>query len=190
MNFFKYVAILTVMLTVVSQAHAGSYCEQQYSSRIGAVQAKFRPELLSLEAEIKRLRAASVDPTRYVVEFEGKWVPITYKFGMLFDRFEKESANASGKAEGCEKAVAPAQLAADIGVLLATNGLSLILPDRVTHIDMGQVINGKPFGDDNAFVPKFRDDVIGVITGDRRDNGFISNFARDPIQCMVFAHPC
>ncbi|OUS09246.1 hypothetical protein A9Q90_03790 [Gammaproteobacteria bacterium 54_18_T64] len=182
--------ISAFMLPGINSAIAGSYCEGEYSKEIYKVKATYMPALQDLQKEIKRIQDAGLDPSKYVVDFEGEFVPITYKYGVLFNRYQTGAAHAAGSAEGCMDSVAPAQLAADLGVILGTGGLSLILPERMTRIDMGEVLNGKPFGDDSAAIPKFRDDAFKVIGVDPESPGTIGNIIKDPWKCVTFQRRC
>ena len=173
-----------IIFTGTNPATAGMYCEDQYGEAISQVKATYAPELERLQKEIKRIQDAGLDPNKYVVKFEGHHVSITYKYGVLFGRYQSGAAHAAGSAEGCMKTVAPAQLAADLGVILGTGGLSLILPDRMTSIDMGEILNGKPLGGDSAFIPKLRNDLVKGLTGIdlKKDNGIIGNAIKNPFQ--------
>ena len=55
---------------------------------------------------------------------------------------------------GCVAAVAPADQVVNGGIGVATLGASLLLPPRMTYIDMGEVLHGKPFGGDAALIQK------------------------------------
>lgn len=187
-NTKVYVGLIGLGLLAMgmaSSASAGMYCEDQYHNRIQAVSSSHVPGLEALRAEIKRIQDAGLDPSKYLVEFEGQHVPMTYKFAVLFDRYQSAANGAAGKAQGCAAAVAPAQLAANIGVVWATGGLSLLLPERMTRIDVGEILHGKPLGGDNALIPKAREDLLRAITGREHDNGEISKIIRDPIKCTV-----
>jgi hypothetical protein len=177
---------LIVASTLAAQiAGAATYCENKYANEIQKAKAAHVPALEQLQAEIKRVQDAGLDPHKYVVEFDGQWVPLTYKYAVLYKRYETAATHAAGSAAGCAKAVAPAQLAADLGVIIGTAGTSLLLPERMPHIDMGEILHGKPFGGDSALIPKAREDLIEFVSGHKNDNGEIAVIIRDPIKCTV-----
>ncbi|MER8563203.1 hypothetical protein [Mesorhizobium sp. M0578] len=66
----------------------------------------------------------------------------------------------------------------------ATYGLALLLPDRMTNVDVGEIAHGKPFGGDHAIAPEVREFILG---GDR---GTIANIVRDPWRCATFQRKC
>jgi hypothetical protein len=186
MNANAWLAALGVVGVLASaDATAGSYCENQYGDSITKATNAYAPTLESLRAEIKRVQDAGLDPTKYVTEFEGQYVPLTYKFAVLVTRYKTEANRARGEAQGCASAVAPAQTAVDIATTVGTGGLSLVLPYQVTHIDVGEILHGKPLGGDSALVPKAREDILRAITGHDNDQGEISKIIRDPIKCTV-----
>lgn len=59
--------------------------------------------------------------------------------------------------------------------------LSYTFPSLVgaTHVDFGDIINGKPLGGDGAVLINFREGLIGA------DNGDIAKFIRDPINMTI-----
>jgi hypothetical protein len=162
-------------------AHAGSYCEDQYNDATGRAKGAFVARLDATAAQIKRVQDAGLDPNKYVEEFEGKLVPLTYKYSVIYDRLKSEVDKASGELTGCAKAVAPAQSIIDI----ATLPLGIILPERMVHIDAGEILNGYPLGSSSAFIPKAREDILRMITGHDNDNGEVSKIIRDPIKCTI-----
>jgi hypothetical protein len=92
-------------------------------------------------------------------------------------------------ATGCSNDLKPYQDATDAAVAIATGGLSKLLPERMTHIEIGEILAGKPFGGDGALVPHFREQVLGAV-GLKHDNGLITNVVRDPIRCVFGMRKC
>lgn len=61
-----------------------------------------------------------------------------------------------------------------------TKGLSLILPKHMKHIDVKEILDGKPLGGKNSMVNKFRDDVLKNLgLGDNND---ITKIVKDPVK--------
>jgi len=103
-------------------------------------------------------------------------------------RYRSELAKAAGEAEGCASAVAPADTVVNGAVkaytIWATYGLALLLPDRMTNIDVGEIMHGKPLGGDGALIPHFREQLLNG------DTGTLANIIRDPIRCAFFLRKC
>lgn len=55
-----------------------------------------------------------------------------------------------------EDAVEIVQTLVDLAVIRFTKGISLILPKHMTHIDVKEIFNGKPFGGDNSVINQAR----------------------------------
>jgi hypothetical protein len=138
----------TVSLALNGAAFAGSYCENKYADSATSTKASFSPQIEAVYNEIKKVQEAGLDPARYVVPFEGEEVTLVQKANNLVVRYRSEMAKAAGEAEGCASAVAPADTVVNCAVkayaIWATYGLALLLPDRMTNIDVGEIMHGKP----------------------------------------------
>ena len=73
----------------------------------------------------------------------------------------------------------------DAGVTIATLGLNKLLPERMTHIEIGEILAGKPLGGDGALIPHFRDQMLGVFHIDPHDKGFVTSIIVDPINTIL-----
>jgi hypothetical protein len=92
-------------------------------------------------------------------------------------------ADLQGELRGCVEAVKPANQAVNTVIqvlaILSTGGASLALPPKSLYVDMGQVLNGYPFGGNAALIPKARDDVLNAL-GIGGTNNEIGKVIRDP----------
>ena len=115
------------------------------------------------------VKEAGLDPARYVVLFEGEEVTLVQKANNLVVRYRSEMAQAAGEEEGCASAVAPADTVVNGAVkayaIWATYGLALLLPDRMTNIDVGEIMHGKPLGGDGALIPHAREQLLNGDNG-------------------------
>jgi hypothetical protein len=171
-----------------SAAFADDYCVKQYSASTAATQAQYSPQIEAVYAEIKKVQDAGLDPARYLVPFDGELVTLYQKANNIVVRYRGAMAEASGEQKGCAAVVAPANIVVNGGIkayaIWATYGLALLLPDRMTNVDVGEILHGKPLGGENAAIPKLREALLG---GDR---GTIANIIRDPIRCSLFLRKC
>lgn len=73
-------------------------------------------------------------------------------------------ASLQGELKGCLEAVTPINKVVNFAIqataLVATAGLSTVLPEKSLYVDMGEVLHGKPLGGDEAIIPKARDQVL------------------------------
>jgi hypothetical protein len=102
---------------------------------------------------------------------------------------DEVSAEIDKAASKCANDLKPLQDAADGAVTLATGGLNKLLPERMTHIEIGEIIAGKPLGGEGALVPHFREQILGAI-GLKNDRGFVTTWIKDPIRCTLFLRKC
>lgn len=76
-------------------------------------------------------------------------------------------ASVQGQLKGCLAAVTPVNTVVNFAIqgaaLVATAGMSAVLPEKTLYVDIGEVLHGKPLGGDGALVPKARDDVLEAL---------------------------
>lgn len=107
----------------------------------------------------------------------------------IFDYNRGQSfAEADRKGSECDKQYIVPQLIVDAVVLYYTGGLSKILPEKMTHVDVSQLMSGHPLGGPNAAIPKFREQVLSSIG--MGGNSTPANIIRDPWKCMTFQRKC
>jgi hypothetical protein len=71
----------------------------------------------------------------------------------------------------------------DLAVLYFTDCLSLILPKHMTHIDVAEILNGKPLGGENSIFNVIRDDLFdGLGLGKNND---LRKVIEDPINAAT-----
>ena len=118
-------------------------------------------------------------------QFQG-W--LRFVFYELKDRLNAEKLLAGRQvAEAiadCEGGFKPYQQVMDSFMTIATGGLSKLLPERMTRVDVSDILAGYPLGGPNAFIPKLREQILG---GDR---GTVANVIRDPWKCITFQRKC
>lgn len=89
-------------------------------------------------------------------------------------------------ADKCSNELKPLQDVTDAGVTIATLGLNKLLPERMTHIEIGEILAGKPFGGDGGLVPHFRDQLLGAFHIDSHNKGFGVSIIVDPWKTLTF----
>lgn len=89
----------------------------------------------------------------------------------------------AGWAE-CNNGFRSPQQIVDAAVTIYTMGLNRMLPPGTMHVDVSEVMSGRPLGGPTAIVPQVRERILG---GDR---GTGANIVRDPIKCLTFQRKC
>lgn len=99
-------------------------------------------------------------------------------------------ADLQGELRGCIEAVKPANTLVNTVIqalaILTTGGASLALPPKALYVDMGQVLNGYPFGGDQSLVNKARNDVLNAL-GIGGANNDLGKIIKDPgrvVRCI------
>ena len=152
------------MAAIPQLVHAQEACAKDYEQAVQNISAQTDPELNSTADQIKKLQGIGDDPNRYIVDFEGKQVPITVKFYALANRKSEAIQKEQDTAKSCASSVMPLRTASDLAIIYETAGLSLLLPPEATRIDWAEILkNGKPLGGDSALIPKARDDMLNAI---------------------------
>lgn len=72
-------------------------------------------------------------------------------YGQLQAQSQQAIANGT---QQCRQGIEPYQIAMDAYVANLTGGLSLVLPKNMTHIDMGEILDGNILGGENSFFRK------------------------------------
>ncbi|MCP9230585.1 hypothetical protein NMG46_10045 [Mesorhizobium sp. LMG 17147] len=160
----SFVLAVWAAATFCSPARAASdVCVQAGDQGYKQINDIYDPKIDMLMRIADGLKAKGFDPRNYpVVLSDGRVEPL--------DLIDAISKAAIGKAaaykqvndavEQCNQGLKTPQKVTDAAVFFATGGLSAILPPRFTHVDVSEILAGKPFGGPNAFLPKARDDLL------------------------------
>jgi hypothetical protein len=129
------------------------------------------------------------DYNQWIKSLDGLPQPVKDAYTTVFNYNRDQAyltADASGKM--CDQKYALPQAVVDGVIAYYTVGLSRLLPQRVTHVDVSQIMSGKPLGGPNAAVPKFREQALAAVGGG--GNGTVANVIRDPWKCATFQRKC
>lgn len=165
----------------LGSASAGSFCEAQVAPLNTQIDAKVQPALNEIDNGIADVRKAGRDPDSIAFKMsDGSFKTLPELRNLVL----AQKAAAQGelvKAIGdCNKDLKPYQNTVDALVAVATGGLNKLLPERMTHIDMGEIlVAGKPLGGNGALIPHFREQLLGAL-GLANDRGEVTKFIRDP----------
>lgn len=92
--------------------------------------------------------------------------------------------------EQCYAELRPLQQIVDGVVAFYTGGLSKALPERMTRVDVSEIMAGKPLGGPNAAVPKFRTQVFTALGINPNNPGTIGTVIMDPWKCLTGQRKC
>jgi|TARA_R110002060_G_scaffold36845_1_gene47813 hypothetical protein len=109
----------------------------------------------------------------------------------IFTYNRDQSFSEADKAkEMCYAEFRPLQDLVDGVVLFYTGGLSKVLPEKMTRVDVSEIMAGKPLGGPNAAIPKFREQIFKVLGVNPDSPGLIGNIVKEPWKCLTFQRKC
>ncbi|KYH02490.1 hypothetical protein [Bradyrhizobium sp. DOA1] len=170
----------------MAQAHAAAHqCQEARTKGEAAVASYYNPRVGQLdEMATKGVKLTDVKVKVPHIDGQEQWMTLAE----LKDRLSAEKVRAATEVtraiNDCERGFKPYQDVMNNFVLVATGGLSKLLPERATRIDVSDILAGYPLGGPDAFVPKLREQILG---GDR---GTVANIVRDPWKCITFQRKC
>jgi hypothetical protein len=189
MNTFKKItaAMLSCLALGGTPAFANNFCDAQVASYRGELEAKSASAFAEIDNGINDIRKGGGDPDKIAIKLrDGTFKTLPELRAMLSAQKAGASKEIDAAADKCSSGLTPLQDATDAAVTIATGGLNKLLPERMTHIELGEILAGKPFGGDGGVVPHFREQILSVLHLDH-DNGFVVKFIRDPLHA-VFPH--
>ncbi|EJB8691747.1 hypothetical protein C1S99_25310 [Vibrio parahaemolyticus] len=103
---------------------------------------------------------------------------------------DKAYLEADKAKELCYAEFRPLQELVDDIVFVYTGGLSNVLPEHMTRVDISEIMDGKPLGGPNAAIPKFREQIFKGLGVDPSSPGLVGNVMTDPIGCLTLKKKC
>lgn len=165
----------------LGSASAGTFCEAKAEPLNRQIDAKIQPVMVEIDSGIAEARKAGRDPNNVVLKLpDGSYKSLSELRDILLAQKTAAQAEVAKAIANCDKNLKPYQDATDAFVDIATGGLSKLLPPSMTHIDIGEILAGKPFGGDGALIPHLRERLLSAL-GLANDRGEIVKFLRDPV---------
>ena len=168
-------------------AFANNFCDAQVASYRGELEAKTAPVFAEINKGIDDIRKNGGDPDKIGIKMaDGTFKTLPEMLRMLTAQKGDVSKEIDDAADKCSNELKPLQDVTDAGVTIATLGLNKLLPERMTHIEIGEILAGKPFGGDGGLVPHFRDQLLGAFHIDSHNKGFGVSIIVDPWKTLTF----
>lgn len=110
---------------------------------------------------VQKMQAKGLDPRKFYDAKNDEVIDIVQLLADLVDTKNQKSAQLAEEVEkNCNEKIGYLQTAVDLAVAYYTLGLSEVLPKHMTHIDVEEIISGKPLGGDNSVFNVIRDEVF------------------------------
>jgi hypothetical protein len=181
-----FAAIIGLIALSAAPAFANNFCQAQVAPYRSELEAKVNPVLTEIDSGIEQIRKNGGDPDTVAFKMhDGTFKTLPELRRLLVAQKGDASKEIDAAANKCSSKLKPMQDVTDAAVTIATGGLNKLLPERMSHIEIGQILAGKPFGGEGALVPHFRDQLLGVFHIDAHNKGFIPSIIVDPINTIL-----
>jgi hypothetical protein len=169
-----------------ASASANAFCDAQVASYRGELDSKVAPVITDIDNGIAEIRKNNGDPDKIAFKMEdGTFKTLPQLRDLLATQKADASKEIDNAANKCANELKPFQDVTNAAVTLATGGLDKLLPERMTHIEIGEILAGKPLGGDGALIPHFRNQLLEVIRVNPHDHGFVTGMIVDPINTIL-----
>lgn len=169
-----------------ASASANTFCDAQVASYRGDLNSKVAPVMTDIDNGIAEIRKNNGDPDKIAFKMkDGTFQTLPQLRDLLAKQKAEASKEIDNAADKCANELKPFQDVANAAVTLATGGLNTLLPERMTYIEIGEILTGKPLGGDGALIPHFRDQLLGVIGVNPHDHGFVTGIIVDPVNTIL-----
>jgi hypothetical protein len=169
-----------------AEAHANVHqCQDAKAKGEASVDGYYNPRVAQLdEMAAKGVKLTDVKVKVPHADGHEEWLTLAEVKDRLNAQKVLAARQVADAINDCERGFKPYQQVMNDFVTIATGGLSKLLPERMTRIDVSDILAGYPLGGPNAFIPKLREQILG---GDR---GTLGNIVRDPYKCLTFQRKC
>lgn len=138
-----------------------SICDDALQKGLDMLDAAMDPLINQAAGMVKDMTEKGADPRRWYDPKNKKLVDMVQFLADLAEKKNAEVAGLRAKVEkDCRQTTDFVQEVIDAVIASYTLGLSEVLPKHITHIDVGQILSGKPLGGDNSIFNVIRDQVF------------------------------
>jgi hypothetical protein len=173
------IALLALVQLAASAAFAADKCVEAGDKGYQQINGVYDPKLDLFMKISGALKEKGFDPKRYpYVTPQGGVEPVNLVELVTKLAIQKASGykQVAKAVDECNRGFAVPQKIVDAGVFFATGGLSAVLPDRLTHVDVSKLLSDTPFGGEGALIPQLREQALnGLGIG-----GDVACIIRDP----------
>lgn len=155
--FLLHIIGLLLLISAFS-ASAAAPCDEYRTKGKEKVIAAHAPLIDELTKIIANMKAKGLDPTKYYDAKNDKVINLVQFVADLIAARDSQLHEVDEQVDkDCEKGIKNLQDIMDAVVARYTKGLSLILPKHISHIDVGEILSGKPLGGPNSVFNEIRD---------------------------------
>ncbi|MCX5538090.1 hypothetical protein M3A49_01005 [Paraburkholderia sp. CNPSo 3076] len=143
-----------------------SVCDDARKQMTDAVDKAVDPLMQDAGVIVKHMQDKGLDPTKYYDAAHDQFVDLVAYLKALGDLKTQKLNEVNTKADECQDSadkVAFLQQGMDFTVSVITGGISDLLPQYMTHIDVAEILSGHPLGGDNSVINQVRGSVLNAL---------------------------
>jgi hypothetical protein len=146
-------------------------CEQARQVNLSDIDARLGTPIINSDKQIADMTAKGLNPEDIAIRLDGKFYTSPELRARLAQDRDTAKVTVNAKADKCNADLAPYQQAMNTAVSTLTGGVSDLLPGKMAYVDVSRILAGYPGGGPDAFVPKFREQVLVALgaTGSSND---------------------
>lgn len=156
-----------------------SICDDARQAGTDKLHAAYTPLIDEITRVIRNMQKRQLDPRNYYDAANDKSIDLIAWLSDLGTTRDKQLNDLNKKIDSeCVQTQEFLQHIIDLVVLYITDGFSAVLPKYVTHVDVGEILAGKPLGGDNSVFNQIRGGILnGIGLGENND---LRNLIQDP----------
>ena len=157
-----------------------SMCDDARAQGLAKVIAAYGPTIAELLKVIKNMQGKELDPHKFYDAAHDNVIDLPALVADLGSQQEQDQAKINKKVdEECEQSLKFIQDITDAAVDYFSLGISTVLPKHMTHIDVGEILAGKPLGGENSVFNQVRESVFNAFG--MGENNDLRKIISDPI---------
>lgn len=157
-----------------------SLCDDARKAGTEKINAAYTPMIEEISRIIVNMQNKGLDPHKYYDAVKDQVIDLVALVSDLGSTRDQQLKDVNDKVDkDCVQTQEFIQSIVDIAVLYITDGLSAVLPRHMTHVDVGEILAGKPLGGDNSVFNQVREGIFrGIGLGENND---LRKIVQDPI---------
>lgn len=141
-----------------------SKCDDARKAGVDKIKSAYTPMIEEIGKIIANMQAKGLDPHKYYDAKNDQVIDLVALLAELGATRDQQIRQVNDKVDSdCVQTEEFLQKIVDLAVVYITEGFSLILPKHMTHIDVGEILAGKPLGGDNSVFNEVRTGIFNAM---------------------------
>jgi hypothetical protein len=141
-----------------------SICDDARAAGVEKVEAAYKPFIDELSQIIFNMTQLGLDPRKFYDAKNNKVIDLLQALNDFVEKKQIGLRDVNDEVDkNCQQVIDYVQKVVDVAVSGITAGLSDVLPKHFTHIDVGEILGGKPLGGPNSIFNVIKDSVFDSV---------------------------